>query len=115
PKAQGGSAMNPIQELITNFQALVAQVPEIVQPFIVMLAGAIPFIEGEGAAVIGIAGGIPLIIVAIAAAAGNFLSVLLVVIFTSRARSAVVNHTRARREALVGAGGVGVMSDDGRL
>lgn len=107
--------MNPIQELITNFQALVAQVPEIVQPFIVMLAGAIPFIEGEGAAVIGIAGGIPLIIVAIAAAAGNFLSVLLVVIFTSRARSAVVNHTRARREALVGAGGVGVMSDDGRL
>src|SRR5690606_29758514 len=26
-----------------------------------------------------------------------------------------VNHTRARREALVGAGGVGRMSDDGRL
>ena len=38
--------MNPIEELVNNFQHLVAQVPE-VKPFVVMLAGAIPFIDGE--------------------------------------------------------------------
>ena len=72
--------MNPIEELILNFQNLVAQVPELVQPFIVLLAGAVPFIEGEGAAIIGVVGGIFPITAAIAAAAGNFLSVLIVVL-----------------------------------
>ncbi|MGM7670302.1 small multidrug efflux protein [Microbacterium sp. A93] len=95
--------MNPIQELISNFQDLVAQVPEIVQPFIVMLAGAIPFIEVEGASLIGIAGGLNLIVAAIAAVVGNFLSVLLVVALTSRARTAVVNRNRVRVKATVGA------------
>lgn len=98
--------MNPIQELIANFQNLVAQVPEIIQPLIVMLAGAIPFIEGEGASIIGIIGGINPVVAAIAAAAGNFLCVLLVVLLTSRARSAVVNRSRARVEATLGAPGV---------
>lgn len=95
--------MNPIQELIRNFQDLVAQVPEIIQPLIVVLAGAVPFIEGELAAMIGIVGGLNLIVAAIAAAAGNFLSVLLVVFFTSRARTAVVNHSRVRVGAVAGA------------
>jgi len=62
--------MNPLQDLIDNFQDLVSQVPEFVQPFIVMLAGAIPFIEGEGASIIGIVGGLNPIVAAIAAAAG---------------------------------------------
>lgn len=30
------------------FQELVGQVPEIVQPLVIMLAGAVPFIEGRG-------------------------------------------------------------------
>lgn len=94
--------MNPLQELITNFQNLVAQVPEIVQPFIVMLAGTVPFVEGEVAAMIGIVGGLNPIVAGIAAAAGNFLCVLLVVLLTSRARSAVVNRGRARVGTTVG-------------
>lgn len=98
--------MNPIQELIRNFQDLVAQVPEIIQPFIVMLAGAVPFIEGELAATIGIAGGLNPIVAAIAAATGNFLSVVLVVLLTSRARTSVVNRKRVRVEAMAGAAGV---------
>ena len=44
--------------LVDTFQDLVAQVPDLVQPLIVAAAGAVPFIEGEGAAVIGIIGGI---------------------------------------------------------
>jgi len=97
--------MNPIQELIINFQNLVAQVPEMIQPFIVMLAGMVPFIEGEVAAMIGIVGGLNPIVAAIAAAAGNFLCVLFVVLLTSRARTAVVNRSRVRVGATVGAAG----------
>ena len=41
--------MNPHRGARPNFQNLVAQVPELIQPFIVMLAAAIPFLEGEGA------------------------------------------------------------------
>jgi hypothetical protein len=97
--------MNPIEQLIANFQNLVAMVPEIIQPFIVMLAGAIPFIEGEGAAIIGVVGGINPIVAAIAGAAGNFLSVLLVVLLSSRARTAVVRRRGGQARVAVGAPG----------
>lgn len=92
--------MNPIEQLISDFQEFVAQVPEIVQPFIITLAGAIPFVEGEVAALIGIVGGLHPLVAAVAAATGNFLSVLLVVAVTSRARTAVVD----RRPIPVGVG-----------
>ena len=94
--------MSAIERLIINFQELVAQVPEALQPLIVALAGVIPFVEGEVAALIGIAGGINPIVAGVAAATGNFLSVLVVVAVTSRARTAVVD--RRRQPALVGAG-----------
>ncbi|MGO2750704.1 MAG: small multidrug efflux protein [Pseudoclavibacter sp.] len=71
--------MNPIAELILGFQNLMAQLPEWLQPLIVALAGAVPFIEGEGAASIGIIGGINPIIAAVAGAIGNFVAVALVV------------------------------------
>jgi hypothetical protein len=88
--------VNPIEEVVTNFQNLVAQVPELFQPIIVLLAGAVPFVEGEVAALIGVAGGINPIVAGIAAAAGNFLCVLMIVLLSSRARSAVVNRRAAR-------------------
>ncbi|MEU4540630.1 hypothetical protein AB0G15_37930 [Streptosporangium sp. NPDC023825] len=84
--------MNPVETLVQNFRDLVAEVPELVQPFIVMLAGAIPFIEGEGASPIGVVGGIHPVVAAVAAAAGNFLCVLVVVLISSRARAAAVAH-----------------------
>ncbi|WP_144796495.1 small multidrug efflux protein [Microbacterium paludicola] len=87
--------MNPLAELVQNFQDLVAQVPELVKPLIVMLAGAVPFVEGELAATVGIVGGINPVLAAIAAAIGNFVSVLLVVMLTSRARTAVVDRRNA--------------------
>lgn len=94
--------MNPIEELVRSFQELVAQVPELIQPFVVMLAGAVPFIEVEGAAIIGLAGGINPLLVGFAATIGNFLSVLLVVTFSSRARTAVVEHRSVRVAAMAG-------------
>lgn len=88
--------MNPLQDLVRNFQDLVAHVPEFVQPFIVVLAAAIPFIEGESAGPIGVIGGINPIIAGIAAATGNFLAVLGVVFLGSRVRTAAVNRRTGR-------------------
>ncbi|MDY0910884.1 small multidrug efflux protein [Microbacterium sp. CFBP9034] len=85
--------------LIETFQDLVAQVPELVQPLIVAAAGAIPFIEGEGAATIGIIGGIPPVVAVVAAVIGNFLCVTVLVLLSSRARTKVVGRHRTRKEA----------------
>ncbi|MGP6177671.1 small multidrug efflux protein [Microbacterium sp. A196] len=95
--------MNPIEQLVRGFQDLVAYVPELVQPFVVMLAGAVPFVEGELAAMVGVVGGINPIIAGAAGAIGNFASVLLVVLITSRARTAVVDRRTARVMATAGA------------
>lgn len=88
--------------LIDTFQDLVAQVPDLVQPLIVALAGAVPFIEGEGAAAIGILGGIPPVVAAVAAIVGNFVCVAVLVLLAARARRAVVTHQRTRRLVAVG-------------
>jgi uncharacterized membrane protein len=95
--------------LIDTFQDLVAQVPELLQPLIVAAAGAVPFVEGEGAAAIGIIGGLDPVLAAAAGIVGNFLCVLILVLLTARTRSAVVTRHRARRLVATG-GGVG---DDG--
>lgn len=89
--------------LIQTFQDLVARVPELVQPLIIALAGAVPFIEGEMAATIGILGGVPPVIAAIAAMAGNFLCVAILVGASARTRAAVVAR-RARVSVAVGSG-----------
>lgn len=96
--------MNFVQDLINNLQDLVGQVPELIQPLIVMLAGAIPAIEGDIAAVIGIIGGLNPIVAAIAGATGNFVAVLITVLITSQARTAIVNR-RARATVPAEAGG----------
>jgi hypothetical protein len=90
--------VNPIADLIRSFQDLVAQVPEIVRPIIVVLAGAVPFVEGEGASAIGIIGGIHPVVAGIAAATGNFLSVLAVVLLSSRVRTAAMAHRTQHAE-----------------
>src|SRR6218665_1718910 len=72
--------------LIEIFQNLVAQVPELLQPVIVALAGAVPFIEGEGAAAIGIIGGIHPLVAAVAAVIGNLLCVAILVFVGASAR-----------------------------
>ncbi len=86
--------------LIETFQNLVAQVPDLVQPLIVALAGAVPFVEGEGAASIGI----PPVIAAIAAMVGNFLCVAILVLASAGARRAIVDRSRAKQPVTVGGG-----------
>lgn len=89
--------------LIQSFQNLVTSVPEVVQPLVIALAGAVPFIEGEGAVTIGIIGGVNPIVAAVAAAVGSFVCVFVVVQLSSGARSMVAS----RRQSTVVAAGVG--------
>lgn len=92
--------------LIESFQNLISQVPDIAQPLIVALAGAVPFVEGEGAATIGILGGINPLVAAIAAIIGNFTCVALLVLLGSGAHTALTNRKRAQK--LVKANGAGL-------
>ena len=87
--------------IIDTFQDLVGQVNEFVQPLIIAAAGAVPFVEGEGAASIGVLGGVNPVVAAISAIVGNFLCVAVLVLLSSRARTAVVTRNRARSEARV--------------
>lgn len=88
-------------------QDFINQVPDILQPLMVAVVAIIPYIEGEGAAAFGIIAGINPIVAAVAAAAGNILCVIGVVLLGSRIRGGVV----ARRQARAGSpGGAGATS-----
>jgi hypothetical protein len=86
-------------------QDAIDQVPEIIQPLIVALAGAVPYIEAEGATAFGILAGIPPVVAATAGAAGNILCVVLVVLLGSRVREGVLARraaSAARRDSEAG-------------
>ncbi|GAA2940007.1 hypothetical protein GCM10010458_26090 [Microbacterium luteolum] len=87
-------------------QDFINQVPEFLQPLMVALVAAIPYIEGEGAAAFGIIAGINPIVAAIAAAAGNILCVIAVVLLGSRIRGGVVARRTARAKSSSAAGTV---------
>ena len=103
--------------LITFFQGLASHVPELLQPFIIALAGAVPFVEGRGLSChrrVGRPqpdrrrprrGDI-----------GNFICVTVIVLLGARAREAVVaRRSRARESVPVGVGvgsGAGVAGAD---
>ncbi|WP_129785253.1 small multidrug efflux protein [Promicromonospora panici] len=93
------SGSNPYEWL----QDLVGHVPELVQPFIVALAGAIPYVEGEGSAALGVFAGIHPLVAAVSGAAGNILAVVLVVLLSSRARDAALARRERRAAAAVAA------------
>lgn len=82
--------------LIETFRDLFAQVPDLLQPLIVAVAGAIPFVEGEGGAAIGILGGIHPAIAIVAGIVGNFMCVAILVYAGASARNAVVSRQRSR-------------------
>ncbi|GAA1844367.1 hypothetical protein ACFFOM_05190 [Microlunatus capsulatus] len=76
-------------------QEFVAQVPEILRPLVVALAGAVPYVEGEGAAAFGILAGLHPVVAAAAGATGNIACVLAVVLLGSRLRDRVVSRRAA--------------------
>lgn len=90
--------------IIEGLQNLMSEVPALVQPLIVALAGAIPFVEGELASVLGVWAGLNPFVAFLAAVIGNFLSVFVVVYFGSRIRSAIVARRARSRVAVLADG-----------
>ncbi|MBE0010058.1 MULTISPECIES: small multidrug efflux protein [unclassified Arthrobacter] len=82
-----------------GFQNFIDQLPDVVQPLIVAALGMIPYVEGEGSAALGIIAGINPIVAAVAGAAGNILSVIAVVLVSSRIRQSVVARRAASADA----------------
>jgi len=80
---------NPITDLIANLQVLMGQVPEIVQPLLVAVAGAIPFVD-EGAVGMGVIAGVHPLVAFIANVVGSSLAVTFAVLLGSRIREAIV-------------------------
>lgn len=81
-----------------GFQSFIDQLPDVVQPLIVAALGMIPYVEGEGAAALGIIAGINPIVAAVAGAVGNILSVIAVVLVSSRIRQSVVTRRAANAD-----------------
>ena len=89
--------------VVEFLQNLMSQVPFFIQPLIVAAAAAIPFVEGELASVLGVWAGLNPVVAALAAVAGNFASVFVIVVFGARIRANIVAR-RARRTELVAVG-----------
>ncbi|EWS81360.1 small multidrug efflux protein [Brachybacterium phenoliresistens] len=99
--------------IIDHLQNLLGMLPDPLQPLVSALAGMIPFVEGEGGAAIGILGGVPPVLAALAAMAGNFLIVAGLVMASSGAREAVVTRRGARTPVAVGGAGSRAGAADG--
>ncbi len=82
-----------------GFQELVAEVPTLVQPLVVAAAATVPYVEGEGAAAFGVLAGVDPVVAGLAAAIGNVVSVVLVVLVGGRVRASVVARRSRRRGA----------------
>lgn len=104
-----------MQDLLIKLQSIIAEAPEPLAALVTALAGAIPFVEGEGAATIAVLAGVNPVVAGVFAALGNFLCVLGVVFASSGARKAVVaglSRKKAREvqnvhaHVLVGANGL---------
>lgn len=91
-------------------QELMSQVPDAVQPLVIALAGAVPFIEGEASAALGVIGGVHPVVAALAGMAGNLLCVVVVVLLGSRIREAVVRRRAGRRAQAAGASGAAAVA-----
>lgn len=87
-----------------GLQHFVDQLPDVVQPLIIAGLAAVPYVEGEGSAAIGIIVGINPIVAGIAGAVGNILAVVGVVLLSSRVRASVVTR-RARATEATGSTG----------
>lgn len=101
--------------LIEGLQNLMSLVPALVQPLIVALAAAIPFVEAELASVMGVWAGLNPFVAFLAAVTGNFLSVFVVVMFGARIREAITTRRAARRELVAAGVGAGAGSGSPQL
>jgi hypothetical protein len=102
--------MNPFDNLLELLQGLISHVPEVLHPVVIALAGAIPFVDGELAGVLGVWAGLHPVLAGGAAAIGNFLIVVVIVLAGGRIRDAVLLRRERRAvSAEVGGGTAGAV------
>lgn len=73
--------------MLESLQSLTESTPPALQWLVVILAGAIPFIESYGGSALGVLAGVHPAVAITAAIVGNVASMVLVVLFADRARS----------------------------
>lgn len=83
--------------IIDIFRDSFAQFPEVLQPLVIAAAAAVPFIEGEGAAVIGVLGGVHPAAAISAAILGNFICVTILTYASAHARDSATKSLASRR------------------
>src|SRR5699024_9041520 len=103
--------------LIEFFQGLAAHVPDLLQPFIIAAAGAIPSIAGGAPSIIRVRPGMNPVLAGVAGAIGNFGCVTVIVVLGARARRAVVARQSRKRELVstgsaTGTGAAGLPAED---
>jgi hypothetical protein len=92
--------MNENLDIIGGLQSLMGAVPELFQPVLVLLAGAIPFIDGEAAGPLGVWAGLHPVVAGLAAAVGNFACIVGIVLLGDRLRRSVrARHGRTAEPA----------------
>jgi hypothetical protein len=80
-------------DIVTGLQELTQGLPPLLRWVGVLLAGAIPYVEAEGAAVLGVVAGVNPVVAILAAVVGNAIALAVVVWLIGAARSGV---TRGR-------------------
>ncbi|ARU51711.1 hypothetical protein JOE63_000670 [Cellulosimicrobium cellulans] len=83
-------------DIVTGLQELTQGLPPLLRWVGVLLAGAIPYVEAEGAAILGVVAGVNPVVAIVAAVVGNAIALALVVWLIGAARSGV---TRGRAAA----------------
>lgn len=103
-----------ITDLVTLARDFVTGLPEALQGVGVFLVSLIPFVEGEGAALIAVIAGVSPWLAVPAAVLGNLLAVWLLVRAAAGMRGAVTARAAARRAAVAPAAAPGVPADDAK-
>ncbi len=84
-------------DIITGLQELTQGLPPLLRWVGVLLAGAIPYVEAEGAAILGVVAGVNPVVAILAAVVGNAIALALVVWLIGAARSGVTRGRTAER------------------
>lgn len=84
-------------DIITGLQELTQGLPPLLRWVGVLLAGAIPYVEAEGAAILGVVSGVNPVVAILAAVVGNAIALALVVWLIGAARSGVTRGRAAEQ------------------
>ncbi|MGN6239392.1 MAG: hypothetical protein ACTHNI_06575 [Cellulosimicrobium cellulans] len=86
-------------DIVTGLQELTQGLPPLLRWVGVLLAGAIPYVEAEGAAILGVVAGVNPVVAIVAAVVGNAIALALVVWLIGAARSGVTRGRAAAQSA----------------